>query len=89
VSSTSRLDVVLSDSARTYLLSLPKKEAQSIALHLLTLYKNGTPKHSRVLRTLDGEKSERVWIVGKYEILYVFVPEARRVEVGVIRPKQT
>ena len=87
VSSTSRFDVVLSESARNYLQSLPLAEAQALALHLTTFYKNGTPPDSRALMALEGEKIDRIWLVGEYEILYVFLPEDGRVEIGVIRRK--
>lgn len=87
MSSTSPFDVVLSESARNYLRSLPLAEAQSLALHLSTFYKNGTPPGSRAMTALEEEKNDRVWLVSKYEILYVFRPDERRVEVGVIRPR--
>lgn len=87
MSSTSRFDVILSELVRNYLRSLPLSEAQALALHLATFYKNGTPPDSRALTPLGDEKNARVWFVGKYEILYVFLPDERRVEVGVIRRK--
>ncbi|HYH08941.1 MAG TPA: hypothetical protein VEK11_17950 [Thermoanaerobaculia bacterium] len=85
MSSASRLDVVLSEVARNYLLALPEKEGRAVAVHLLTFYKNGTPPDSRPLQVLDGETHDRVLIAGRYEILYRYFPEERRVEVGVIR----
>lgn len=87
MSSTSRFDVFLSESARNYLQSLSLAEAQSLALHLATFYKNGTPPGSRALMALEDEKNDRIWLVGEYEMLYVFLPEEGRVEVGVIRRK--
>ena len=88
MSSTSPFDVELSEIAYHYLRSLPLAQAQSLALHLATFYKNGTPPNSRVLTALGDEKNDRIWLVGEYEILYVFLPEERRVQVGVIRPKK-
>jgi hypothetical protein len=88
VSSASRFDVELSESAKNYLGSLSGKEAKAVALHLATFYKNGTPKNSRALTALGSEEHDRLWIVGAYEILYRFFPDERRVEVGVIRPKR-
>ena len=85
MSSASRFEVVLSESAKNYLDSLSRQEAKGVALHLSTFYKNGTPKDSRALTALDGEENDRLWIVGAYEILYRFLPHERRVEVGVIR----
>jgi hypothetical protein len=86
VSSASQFDVLLSETARSYLLSLSAKDAEAVAIHLLTFFKNGTPDSSRALTALDGEQDDRIWIVGGYEILYRFLPQDRRVEVGVIRP---
>jgi hypothetical protein len=86
VSSASHLDVLLSETARSYLLSLSAKDAEAIAVHLLTFYKNGTPPHSRVLTALTAETNDRVWIVGEYEILYRLLVRERRVEIGIIRP---
>lgn len=88
MSSTSPFDVVLSEIATDYLRSLPLAEARSLALHLSTFYKNGTPQNSRALKALEDEKHDRIWVVGKYEILYVFLEDERRVEVGIIRPKK-
>ena len=84
MSSTSRFRVDLSETAFNYLRSLPLVEAQTLALHLATFYKNGTPPGSRGLAALEDEKNDRIWVVGEYEILYVFLPNERRVEVGVI-----
>jgi hypothetical protein len=86
VSSASQLDVLLSETARTYLLSLSAKDAEAVAVHLLTFFKNGTPPGSHPLTALEDEKNDRIWIVGGHEILYRFLAEDRRVEVGVIRP---
>jgi mRNA-degrading endonuclease RelE of RelBE toxin-antitoxin system len=88
VSSASRFNVDLSESAKNFLDSLSKRDAKAVALHLATFYKNGTPKNSRALTALEGEENDRVWTVGVYEILYRFFPDERRVEVGVIRVKQ-
>jgi CHAD domain-containing protein len=88
VSSTSQFDVLLSETARNYLLSLPEKDARAVAVYLLTFYKNGTPENSRTLTVLEDEKNDRIWIVGSYEFLYRFLPEDRRVEVGIIRRTQ-
>jgi hypothetical protein len=85
VSSTSQLDVRLSETARNYLRSLSGKDAQAVRIHLLTFYKNGTPPGSRALTVLEDEKNDRAWIAGSYEFLYRFLPEQSRVEVGVIR----
>lgn len=87
MSSTPPFKVVLSETARSYLLSLPLAEAQSLRLHLLTFYKNGTPPNSRALKALENEKNDHIWLVGQYEILYVFLPEEGRVDVGIIRLK--
>lgn len=86
MSSASHLDVLLSETARSYLLSLPAKEADAVRVHLLTFFKNGTPPHSRALTALEGEKYDRIWVVGGYEILYRFVPADGLVEIGIIRP---
>ena len=85
MSSTSQLDVLLSETAKNYLLSLPEKDARAVAVHLLTFFKNGTPPGSRELTVLEGEKNDRAWIAGSYEFLYRFLPDQGRVEVGVIR----
>lgn len=87
MSSTPPFKVVLSETARNYLLSLPLTEAQSLRLHLLTFYKNATPPNSRALRALENEANDRIWLVGQHEILYVFLPEEGHVEVGIIRLK--
>jgi hypothetical protein len=84
VSSTSRFNVELSESAKNYLHSLSQKEAKAVALHLATFYKNGTPQNSRALTALEGEENDRLWMVGAYEILYRFFPDERRIEVGLI-----
>ncbi|MEA2491709.1 MAG: hypothetical protein QOH21_3501 [Acidobacteriota bacterium] len=88
MSSASRFNVDLSESAKNYLDSLSRKEAKAVALHLATFYKNGTPKNSRALTALEGEENDRLWTVSAYEILYRFLPHERRVEVGVIRAKR-
>jgi hypothetical protein len=87
VSSTSPFDVNLSENVLSYLRSLPPAEAQSLALHLSTFYKNATPQNSRALKALVGEKNDRVWLVGVYEVFYVFLPQEHRVEVALIRRK--
>jgi hypothetical protein len=38
---------------------------------------------------LKDEKNDRIWIIGPHEILYRFLPEDRRVEIGIIRPTRT
>jgi hypothetical protein len=89
VSSASHFDVLLSETARNYLLSLTAKEADAITVHLLTFFKNGTPPNSRAMTALEGKKYDRLWIAGGYEIVYRFLPDDRLVEVGIIRPVPT
>lgn len=88
MSSASRFNVTLSESAKNYLHSLSKKEAKALALHLVTFYKNGSPENSRPLTAVKAEENDRVWTVGAYEILYRFFSQEGRVEVGVIGPKR-
>lgn len=88
MSSASRLEVLLSAAARDYLLSLPEREARTIAMYLLTFYKNATPAGSRALRALEREEHDRIWNAGKYEIAYRYFPDESRVEIGLIRRRK-
>lgn len=86
MSSASRLDVVLSASARAFLESLDKRRQTALALHLTTFYKNARPPQSRALAPSGKPvENERVWNIGEYEVVYRIGDDGCRVEIGIIR----
>ncbi len=85
MSSASRLEVTLSQSARDFLESLDARRQSNLALSLTTFYKTSSPQGSRALAP-DGKISDtdRIWIAGEFEIVYR--ASGRKVEIGIIRP---